>query len=326
MSSPSIMPLVSFVIPAFNSDEYIGDTLGSISGQQANNYEVVVVDDCSTDGTAEIVKTWAARDPRVRYVHGAGKGPGEARNLGIRQAAGEWICFVDSDDLVHSAYSSAIQEVAPRVSTEDVLVISFTSTVSELHGEPLRVTRASKTMLALRGKAIWRLCCRRALFESREIQFPSLYNYEDAVVTAGLLARGGDFYALQPKLYFYRRRPDSLVSSRGARRRQNAIAALDLLREQREGQRELAARWLLGLSIIRVVLNESSRLLGDERSSFLCDALRRSGLSFREAAALSVPFLAYSRFRWSLLIRELLTHAGKSQTSPKPSVHVNGQS
>jgi glycosyltransferase involved in cell wall biosynthesis len=309
------MPFVSFVIPAFNSAEYIGDTLGSIASQEANNYEVLVVDDCSTDGTAEIVKTWAARDPRVRYVHGAGKGPGEARNVGMSEAAGEWICFVDSDDLVHSAYSSAIQEVAPRVSIEDVLVISFTSVVGELDGKPLRLTRASKALLALRGKAIWRLCCRRALFESRQIQFPSLHNYEDAVVTAGLLARGGDFYVLQPKLYFYRRRPDSLVSSRGARRRQNAIAAVDLLREQRERQREMAARRLLGLSITRVLLNESSHLSGDERRSFLCDGLRRSGLSFSEVARLSVPFLAYSRLRWLPLIREMLAHAHQSSSS-----------
>ncbi|MGH9163193.1 MAG: glycosyltransferase family 2 protein [Vicinamibacteraceae bacterium] len=306
------MPLISFVIPAFNSDEYIGETLRSISSQEADNYEVVVVDDCSTDDTAQIVETWAARDPRVRYVQGAGKGPGDARNLGIREATGEWICFVDSDDLVHSAYSRAIQAVAPRLSTRDVLVISFTSALSELDGEPLALTKASKTVLALRGKAIWRLCCRRALFESRQIRFPSLYNYEDAVVTAGLLARGGTFYAVPAKLYFYRRRADSLVSSRGARRRDNAMAAVDLLREQRESQREMAARWLLGLSILRVVLNESSHMSRDERRSFLYDGLRRSGLSFSELAALSIPFLAYSRLRWSPLIREMLTHAAKS--------------
>jgi glycosyltransferase involved in cell wall biosynthesis len=310
MSQPA--PFVSFVVPAFNSDEYIGETLGSISSQHANNYEVIVIDDGSTDDTADIVKSWAARDPRIRYVQGAAKGPGEARNLGIRAATGEWICFVDSDDLIHSAYSSAIQAVAPRVAMRDVLVISFTSAVSELHDEPLTLTRVSKTMMALRGKAIWRLCCRKALFESSQVEFPSLYNYEDAVVTAGLLARGGDFYALPSKLYFYRRRLGSLVLSRGTRRRENAIAAVDLLRVQRESQRKMAARWLLGLSILRVLLNESSHLSGDERRSFLYDGLRRSGLSFSEVAALSVPFLAYSRFRWSFLIREMLAHAARS--------------
>ncbi len=89
--------LVSIIIPAFNAEKYIKETLKSALGQTYKNIEVIVVDDGSTDKTAEMVKSF--NDPRLIYIHQGNKGQSAARNAGIQKAKGEYIAFLDSDDL-----------------------------------------------------------------------------------------------------------------------------------------------------------------------------------------------------------------------------------
>lgn len=93
-------PLISTVIPAYNVADTIVATLGSVLGQSHRNLEVLVVDDGSTDDTASLVRSVAAGDDRVRCVdQGGNRGRSAARNFGIDQAVGDWIAFVDADDL-----------------------------------------------------------------------------------------------------------------------------------------------------------------------------------------------------------------------------------
>jgi alpha-1,6-rhamnosyltransferase len=89
-------PLVSVVTAAYNAAEYIGEALESILAQDWEPYEVIVVDDGSTDDTAQIVRSFE----RVRYLHQANAGAAAARNAGARAAAGEFVANFDSDDLV----------------------------------------------------------------------------------------------------------------------------------------------------------------------------------------------------------------------------------
>jgi glycosyltransferase involved in cell wall biosynthesis len=93
--------LVSVVIPAFNTARTITATLRSARAQTHRALEILVVDDGSTDGTAEIVASQAAIDPRIRYLHQANLGVAAARNLGISQARGDFIAPLDADDLWH---------------------------------------------------------------------------------------------------------------------------------------------------------------------------------------------------------------------------------
>jgi len=90
------MPAVTVIIPAYNSERYIRETLDSVLGQTWQDLEVIVVDDGSTDGTRDIVL--ACGEP-VRLVEQENAGPSPARNRGIREARGEFVAFVDSDDL-----------------------------------------------------------------------------------------------------------------------------------------------------------------------------------------------------------------------------------
>jgi glycosyltransferase involved in cell wall biosynthesis len=92
-------PLVSVVIPAYNAAATLRETLGSVLGQTYRRLEVVIVDDGSADGTAQIAAAAARRDPRIRLVRQRNAGVAAARNRGIAETAGTFIAFVDADDL-----------------------------------------------------------------------------------------------------------------------------------------------------------------------------------------------------------------------------------
>lgn len=93
------MPNVSVVIPTYNRSKQIEHAVRSVLAQTHSNLEVIVVDDGSTDGTAQIIKECARKDPRIRLIeHGQRKGAQAARNTGILAARGKWIAFLDSDD------------------------------------------------------------------------------------------------------------------------------------------------------------------------------------------------------------------------------------
>ncbi|WP_119301607.1 glycosyltransferase family 2 protein [Dongia deserti] len=94
-------PLVSVVVPAFNAAKTISGTLHSISQQTHRTLEVVVVDDGSTDDTAEIARRHSIADPRFRVVSKPNEGVASARNAGIKASTGAFIAFIDADDLWH---------------------------------------------------------------------------------------------------------------------------------------------------------------------------------------------------------------------------------
>src|SRR3954451_23974043 len=93
-------PLVSVVVPVYDVEDYLPDTLDSLLAQTHENLQVVVVDDGSTDSSGFIADDYAARDSRVRVLHTANHGLGAARNEGQRHVTGDLLAFADSDDVV----------------------------------------------------------------------------------------------------------------------------------------------------------------------------------------------------------------------------------
>lgn len=89
-------PLVSVITPVFNCERYLADALESVLGQSYRPIELIVVDDGSTDGSAEVVRRYA---DRTRYVYQANSGSGAARNAGVDLASGTYLAFIDADDL-----------------------------------------------------------------------------------------------------------------------------------------------------------------------------------------------------------------------------------
>lgn len=98
MSTAAREPKVSVILPCYNCEKYLGKCLESILGQTLKDLEVICVDDGSTDSTLEILRSFEAADSRVRVMTQPNGGAGAARNNGLRQARGEYLSFLDSDD------------------------------------------------------------------------------------------------------------------------------------------------------------------------------------------------------------------------------------
>ncbi len=148
-------PLVSVVVPAFNRAAAIGDCLRSVQVQTYQNWEVIVVDDGSVDGTAEVVTQLGAKDSRIRLLRqDHNRGAQAARNAGIRAARGEWIAFLDSDDLFLPCSLERRLEVAIR---ERVSVVHSACNIVEADGRmkpygiPSMAGQAYRTLLQREG-------------------------------------------------------------------------------------------------------------------------------------------------------------------------------
>ncbi|UFP96580.1 glycosyltransferase [Gloeobacter morelensis] len=126
------MPKVSVVIPAFNALRYLPRTVDSALAQSFGDFEVLIVDDESTDGTADWVRTIA--DRRVRLLEQKNQGAAAARNAGIRQARGEYIAFLDADDLWEPAKLE--RQVACLDARPEVGVVYTWVRVIDQDGEP----------------------------------------------------------------------------------------------------------------------------------------------------------------------------------------------
>lgn len=94
-------PLISIIIPVYNVAAYLDSSLRTVVSQTYQNLEIILVNDGSGDGSGELCDRWAETDSRIRVIHQSNKGPSAARNAALDAAAGDYILFADSDDLLH---------------------------------------------------------------------------------------------------------------------------------------------------------------------------------------------------------------------------------
>jgi GT2 family glycosyltransferase len=123
-------PLVTVIIPAYNAARFIRPTIDSVLDQTFQDFEFIVVDDGSTDDTADVVRSY---EPRLRYLWKANGGQSSSRNVGIREARGEFIAFLDHDDLWYPeklARQVALMQAAPRLG-----VVTTGSVLFDDHGD-----------------------------------------------------------------------------------------------------------------------------------------------------------------------------------------------
>ncbi|MEQ2455820.1 glycosyltransferase family 2 protein [Flavonifractor hominis] len=124
------MPEVSIIIPVYNKSVYLRNTLHSVYQQSFSDYEVILVDDGSTDDSLEIAREFAERDARIHILTGANGGVSAARNRGLQAAKGKWIQFLDADDLLLPDYLSSAVPLAER-GQADILFSGFAKVDSE---------------------------------------------------------------------------------------------------------------------------------------------------------------------------------------------------
>ena len=96
------LPKISIIVPVFNAEKYIHRCIDSLLAQSFTNFELILVDDGSSDRSGQICDEYAAKDSRVSVFHKKNEGVSSARNLGLDNAKGEWISFVDSGQSISS--------------------------------------------------------------------------------------------------------------------------------------------------------------------------------------------------------------------------------
>ncbi len=114
------MPLFSIIVPAYNAEATLAATLEAITAQSVGDWECVVVDDGSTDGTFRIASTYAKQDPRIRIVHQDNRGSAGAYNSGVVAAAGDFIVLCSADDILLPEHLSKMHDFITRESGYDI--------------------------------------------------------------------------------------------------------------------------------------------------------------------------------------------------------------
>lgn len=164
--------LISVIVPAYNSESTIAACVESILRQSYADMELVVVDDGSTDGTAAIIDSLASRDSRMTALHQPNKGRTEARRVGVEQAKGEWICFVDSDDTLPA---DALENLARGISDDTDIVFGNGYSLPEQQRRPV-IPISEFRHLAVRAEGTigvpWGSLYRRSAMTQRLFDLP----------------------------------------------------------------------------------------------------------------------------------------------------------
>lgn len=179
---------ISVIIPAYNAEKSIERCVRSVLNQDFKEFELFVVNDGSTDGTAEIVHRLAEEDSRITLINQENGGEMAARAAGIRESRGEWIYFVDADDAIMSdALSSIYRYIAGDV---DVVVYE-----SPLKGKMARMQYCSE-LLSFKSWCIWGKLWRRELFDDYVMNVPRFFRTGGDMLTQTRLLKNMKHYVL----------------------------------------------------------------------------------------------------------------------------------
>ncbi len=132
------MPTISVIMPAYNVEQYLAASVESVLAQTYRDWELVIVDDGSTDRTGRIADEYAARDPRVRVIHQRNGGLSAARNTAMRYARGEFFALLDSDDLWDPDFLAAQMATFASAQHTDVVTGNARNLGGHWHGKPAR--------------------------------------------------------------------------------------------------------------------------------------------------------------------------------------------
>lgn len=229
------LPLISIVVPVYNVQEYVGECVESLCRQTYTNLEIVLVDDGSTDGSAEVCDAYEGRDSRVKVIHQTNGGPSSARNAGLDAAQGEYIAFVDGDDLVSPFYIEELHQLLNKYHA-DIAACAYERDRGEWtegHEEEAGQCEneyateeicldAEQMLRQWHGRykryetVVWNKLYHRSVFDGSlnkcRIRYPA-YRRDEDITVSHLLIQNADRVALTSKqLYYYRSRPGSLTA------------------------------------------------------------------------------------------------------------------
>lgn len=219
-------PRISVIFPVYNVEDYLALSIESIRNQTFQDLEIICVDDGTKDSSGELIDMYAKIDPRIKVIHKENGGLSSARNAGIKAATGEFICFLDSDDLLNydacEKIVNAFEETGAEVVTYGgdpypraygypwLLDVLTPRNVVYDQFSPKILTKEKASPFA------WRTACRNDFFQRTGIMFDTELPFgEDQVFHFAVYPRSAKTALIKDKLVFYRvSREGSLMFSR----------------------------------------------------------------------------------------------------------------
>lgn len=211
---------LSVIVPIYNSAAFLEECVTSILNQTFRNLEIILIDDGSNDNSLEMINDFAERDSRIIAVSKRNGGQASARNVGLDQATGKYITFVDSDDAIKiDTYLECISFLERNELTEVVQYPSyrnFTTKNQHIFTPKSQIITGSKNLFTkwILDKQIswlvWDKVYRREVFDG--LRFEIMY-YEDNFMMADVLAKINRLGVIDKGLYFYYNRENSTTTS-----------------------------------------------------------------------------------------------------------------
>lgn len=188
-------PKVSIIVPVYNLEGYLSTCLESIINQDFEDYELLLINDGSTDKSGEIIDNYALNDNRIKVYHQKNAGVSAARNLGIEKAKGEWICFVDGDDELYPNSLTKVLNKTDSCKSEMIIAQSFIYETGLIKNEEYKFDQSFldrtfdgyKLIIEKSYKrgSVWGCIFNRAFLNKNKLCFPmGLKNGEDSIFIA----------------------------------------------------------------------------------------------------------------------------------------------
>ena len=233
---------VSIIVPVYNVEEYLPQCLDSLLGQTMGDFELLCVDDGSTDGSPDILKEYARRDSRVRLLRQQNQGGGAARNLGIDHARGEYLIFLDSDDFFHP---ELLEKTVQRAEETAADMVVFGARKYDTRKEAfveggiyLRMDmlprqevfsrrEVPEDILQITSPAPWVRLYRRSFVESTGLRYQVLPNSNDYYFGLCTLAAAERIAAVPEALTYYRINNRNSTQARKARNTESVFTAVE---------------------------------------------------------------------------------------------------
>lgn len=213
-------PKVSIIVPVYNTADYLSACLDSLLAQTYENLEIIIIDDGSTDNSPAIIESYAKKDSRIKTTRQKNQGLSGARNAGLKETTGEYVTFVDSDDMIEP---SMLQDmiIALEDTNSDIAVCSFKEIYpngkivhfnKNLPKKVYDTKSALKAMLQERG---FMISTTMKLFPTKyfkDIKFPVGKLHEDVGTTYKLIQKARNIIFLPQEYYLYCHYGDSIIS------------------------------------------------------------------------------------------------------------------
>lgn len=223
-------PLISVIIPIYNAEPYLAQCIESVINQTYHKLEIILVDDGSTDGSSAICDAYAAADPRIKVIHKENEGLVRARKTGVRQAAGEYITYVDADDWIDPDTYENILGKATWRQTDMILYglveeyedsrVEKQNAFAEGYYDKEALDESIRPQMLYNGiffrfgilpNLVCKLVRRELLKEVQPLVSDEIEMGEDADCTFQMLAQAKSVQVIRYAPYHYRKRQDSMV-------------------------------------------------------------------------------------------------------------------